>query len=424
VIFALLGLKYFAISEKCSTFAAVKKSIALFRVFIAGFLITIGALLTPTLAAGNINEDFGDSVEVGLLTCSPHNEVYSLYGHTAIHYRNLRTHEDYAFNYGIFNFHKPFFVARFALGKTDYELGVIPFAAFCNEYRRFGSMVTEQVLNLTPTEKARLVNALWENYKPENRVYRYNFFYDNCATRVRDIIVKSIDGKVIYGAMDGETDTSWRDIIHSYTVALGHPWAAYGDDLCLGVKADQPATQMERHFIPDNLMIDFAKAQIYSNGQYRPLVKDVKTPVEAGVVFIDDSLSIITPMMCSLAFFVLSIVVAVVEYRRKRTFVVWDGLLMAIVGVAGLLLTVLLCSEHPTTSTNLQYMLLNPLPLFFIANVVRRKKTIYWKLSTAMIILFLFGGFFQTYAEGMTFVALALLTRVYIHLKLGKNDNR
>lgn len=423
VIFALLGLKYFAMSEKCSTFAAVKKSIALFRVIFAGFIFAFGALLTPSLAAGNIEEDFDDSVEVGLLTCSPHNEVYSLYGHTAIHYRNLKTHEDYAFNYGVFNFNKPFFVARFALGKTDYELGVIPFAAFCNEYRRFGSMVTEQVLNLTPAEKARLVNALFENYKPENKVYRYNFFYNNCATKVRDIIVSSIDGKVIYGAMDGEKDTSWRDIIHSYTRDMGHPWAAYGNDLCLGLKADRPATQMDRHFIPDNLMLDFAKAQIYSNGVYRPLVKDVRTPVEAGVQFVDDSF-FPTPAMCSLAFFIVCVALVIAEYRKKKIFVAWDVLLMAIIGVAGLVLTVLLFSEHPTTTLNLQYLLLNPLPLFFIPAVVKGKKTIYWKLLTALIFLYFFGCFFQNYAEGMTLLAPSLLTRVYIHQKIGKNDKR
>lgn len=377
-------------------------------------MMIVGAPLSKSLASDNNDADFGDSIEISVLTCSPHNEVYSLYGHTAIHYRNMKTGEDVAFNYGIFSFKKPFFVARFALGKTDYELGVIPFAAFCNEYRRFGSMVTEQVLDLTPAEKTKLVNALWENYKPENRVYRYNFFYDNCATRVRDMIVKSIDGKVMYAEMNGDPNYTWRNIIHDYTA--DHPWAAFGNDLCLGLKADRPATQMERHFIPDNLMLDFARAQIYSNGQYRPLVKDVRTPVNAGVQFVDNSF-FPTPAMCSMAFFVLCVVIAVVEYRKRKIFVAWDVFLMTVVGVAGLVLTVLLFSEHPATTLNLQYLLLNPLPLFFIPAVVRGKQTIYWKISTALAFLYFFGCFFQTYAEGMTLLAPSLLTRTYIHRK-------
>lgn len=384
-------------------------------------MMIVGTPLSKSLASDNIDEDFGDSIEISVLTCAPHDEVYSLYGHSAIHYKNLKTNEDLAFSYGIFSFKKPFFVARFALGKTDYELGVVPFGAFLNEYRRFGSMVTEQVLDLTPAEKARLVNALWENYKPENRVYRYNFFYDNCATRVRDMIVKSIDGKVIYADMNGDPNYTWRNIIHDYTTY--HPWAAFGNDLCLGLKADRPASQMDRHFIPDNLMLDFARAQIYNNGQYRPLVKDVRTPVNAGVQFVDNNIPL-TPAMCSLLFFILCVAIVIVEYRKKKIFVAWDALLMTIIGVAGMVLTVLLCSEHPATTLNLQYLLLNPLPLFFIVAVVKGKQTIYWKLSTALIFLYFFGSFFQTYAEGITLLAPSLLTRTYIHLKLGKNDKR
>lgn len=393
----------------------------IFRVMLVVLMMIVGAPLSKSLASDNIDEDFGDSIEIGVLTCSPHNEVYSLYGHTAIHYKNLKTNEDLAFSYGIFSFKKPFFVARFALGKTDYELGVMPFEAFLSEYRRYGSMVTEQILDLTAAEKTKLVNALWENYKPENRVYRYNFFYDNCATRVRDMIVKSVDGKVMYAEMNGAPNYTWRNIIHDYTA--DHPWAAFGNDLCLGLKADRPATQMERHFIPDNLMLDFSRAQIYRNGTYRPLVKDVRTPVEAGIQFVDNSF-FPTPAMCSLAFFIVCVAIVIVEYRKKKIFVAWDALLMAIVGVAGLVLTVLLFSEHPTTTLNLQYLLLNPLPLFFIAPVIKRKKTIYWKLSTALIFMFFFGSFFQCYAEGMTLVGPSLLTRVFIHLKLVKIDKR
>ena len=90
-----------------------------------------------------------DSVEVSLLTCSPHEEIYSLYGHTALRWHDLRSGEDLAFNWGIFNFKKPYFVLRFVFGLTDYELGAIPMKYFMEEYRSVGSSVTEQVLDLT-----------------------------------------------------------------------------------------------------------------------------------------------------------------------------------------------------------------------------------------------------------------------------------
>ena len=120
-----------------------------------------------------------DSLVVSLLTCSPHDEIYSLYGHTAIRVNNMYTGQDWVFNYGVFSFSKPFFALRFAVGLTDYELGVIPFEIFKREYKRFGSQVTEQVINLSMEEKLQLMMALDDNYRPANRVYRYNFFYTN-----------------------------------------------------------------------------------------------------------------------------------------------------------------------------------------------------------------------------------------------------
>ena len=159
-----------------------------------------------------------DSIEVSLLTCAPGTEVYSLYGHTAIRYHDLRTGEDLAFNYGVFNFKKPFFSLRFLFGLTDYELGVCPYRYFAEEYRRRGSQVTEQVINMTTDEKAALYKALAENYKPENREYRYNCLYDNCTTRARDMIVGNIRGKVRY--ISGEQKQTFREILRGQDSVL------------------------------------------------------------------------------------------------------------------------------------------------------------------------------------------------------------
>ena len=104
-----------------------------------------------------------DSVEVSLLTCSPHEEIYSLYGHAAIRWHDQRNGTDLAFNWGMFNFKKPYFALRFVFGLTDYELGVVPYQYFLEEYRQCGSSVTEQVLDLTAEEKEAMYRALSEN---------------------------------------------------------------------------------------------------------------------------------------------------------------------------------------------------------------------------------------------------------------------
>ena len=101
-----------------------------------------------------------DSIEFSLLTCSPSTEIYALYGHTAIRYRNMTNGDDWAFNYGLFDFGAPNFIWRFTKGECDYELGIIPYDLMEEEYRRRGSAVYAQVLNLTREEKENLFRLL------------------------------------------------------------------------------------------------------------------------------------------------------------------------------------------------------------------------------------------------------------------------
>ena len=355
-----------------------------------------------------------DSIEVSLLTCSPHEEIYSLYGHSALRYHDLRTGEDLAFNYGIFSFKKPFFVLRFALGKTDYELGVVPFEVFKREYRKFGSQVVEQVLNISAEEKMRIYNALLINYRPENRVYRYNFFYDNCTTRARDIIERNINGKIVYAFDNDDYIPTYREIIHEHTIH--HPWAKVGNDMCLGFKADVGISQREQQFIPSKLMRDFDNAQIYNNGEYRPLIKERNIVVAPGVQIVEEEFPL-SPIQCASVLFVVSLILCVIEYKKNIILKLWDVVLMISAGLSGCIILILLFSEHPTTSSNLQALILNPVHLIFIHRVIKGKTTVYWKLLTIMVILFVIGSFFQNYADGMMLVALSLLSRCWIHLR-------
>ena len=376
--------------------------------------IILMILPLKAVAQDSIQANVMDSVEISLLTCSPHEEIYSLYGHTALRWHNLRSNEDLAFNWGVFNFKKPYFVLRFVFGLTDYELGGIPMKYFEQEYRSVGSSVTEQVLNLTAEEKQRLFEALIRNLQPENRIYRYNYFYDNCSTRPRDIIEQCINGDIQYTERE-EFTPSYRDMIRICT--RNHPWATFGNDILLGVKADLATDRRQQEFLPEHLLYDFDHAQIYANGEYRPLVKERRILIPAGVQVIEPDF-LFSPTECACALLILSIVIMTLEWRRKKTFRLWDGLLMTAQGLVGLLLFVMLFSQHPTTSTNLQLLLFNPLPFFFLPVVVRKRPTRWWTLLATLFILFLIGSFFQHYAEGMVIVALCLLLRSMIHYKL------
>lgn len=358
-----------------------------------------------------------DSVEVSLLTCQPHEEIYSLYGHTALRYHDLKRNEDWAFNYGIFNFHAPHFVLRFVFGLTDYELGVIPTDIFKQEYRRFGSQVTEQVLNLTNEEKHAIHKALYENYRPENRVYRYNYFYDNCTTRARDMVERNINGQVRYQD-NPDYEPTYREMVRECTMA--HPWATWGNDFLLGIKADLKTDQRQQEFLPNNLLHDFARAQIIrTDGRYVPLVKETRQIVPSGVQIVEQDFPL-TPTECAIILLIISLLVFAYEWKKRRTVKWWDILLMTMQGLMGLVLFVMIFSQHPTTSINLQILLFNPLPLFYIYNMYRRKKTHYWNLLVCMVLLFYIGGIWQDYAEGLEIVALCLLIRYWSNLRNAK----
>ena len=375
-----------------------------------GILSTIQVMANAETPQDNLEKY--DSIEVSLLTCSPHEEIYSLYGHTALRWHDLHQSgpsagNDIAFNWGIFNFNKPYFVLRFVFGLTDYELGIMPFQYFCTYYEKWGSSVTEQVLNLSNEEKMKLEAALQENLQPENRIYRYNYFYDNCSTRPRNIIEECINGKVEYAQREDYTP-SYREMVGVCT--RNHPWGTFGNDILLGIKADFKTDMRQQEFLPDNLLYDFDRAQIYADGTYRPLVKERRMVVLPGVQIIEKDFPL-TPTECAVVLLIVALLLRGLEWKLKKVFAWWDVLLMLAQGLAGCVLFAMIFSQHPTTSLNLQILLLNPLPLFFIPSIIRGKKTKWQNLLLVLVVLFFIGSLFQHYAEGMLILALSLLSR-------------
>ena len=377
-----------------------------------GWLIGLFFVFTTPAWAEDIDTVSMDSVEISLLTCQPHDQVYSLYGHTAIRYHDMRKGGmDAAFNYGVFNYEAPFFALRFIFGLTDYELGAFPYKYFKLEYEYFGSMVTEQVLNMTNEEKMKLRLALAENMLPQNKIYRYNFFYNNCTTKARDIIEQCIDGRVEY-TVRPDYQPSYRDIVHDMT--RQNPWSRCGNDLLLGIKSDSKTTLRQQEFLPNNLMYDFDHAVIHHNGTTRPLVKERRVAVPAGVQMTESSFPL-SPSACGLIVMSLGFVLFVIEFRKRRTFIVWDITLMVVTASIGTVLFLMLFSQHPTVSMNLQFILFNPLPWFFLWPAIKGRKNHYWTIAIILYLLFVVGSWFQHYAEGIQYLALCLLLQSYIH---------
>lgn len=393
-----------------SYFCIVKRFISLLRCL---------SLIICLLPANNISaqhyveSDLNmDSVEISLLTCRPRQNVYSLYGHTAIRIQDKQNHLDMAVNYGMFSFDKPFFILRFVFGLTDYSMDIEDFEAFRIYYATRGAGVKQQTLNLTKEEKKAIIDAIIKNYEPQNRVYRYNYFYDNCTTRARDILLDNIKGTIRYQTRNKNSE-SYREMIHDYNEQ--QRWARFGNDLLLGIKADFPTNHEQQQFLPDNLRKDFDNAVVIDkNGQKRALVSNSSWVVLPGTQA-EWSGFPLSPTTCAIIFFVIVVTVSIYERCKIKMFWGMDIFLMLLTGLCGLILLAMVFSQHPTVRVNLQILLLNPISLIFLYPTVKclRRNIIHrWLMAwMILIVLFLIGGFFQSYAEGMTIVALSLLIR-------------
>lgn len=370
-------------------------------------LFAVSLFASVQLMAGN--------ADISVLTCSPGDEIYSLFGHTGLRYKNDAKDIDVVFSYGYFDFDSPNFVWRFIIGETDYIVGAVPYEMFMEEYEERGAVVEEQYLELTPAQEQELFDVIAWNCRPENRKYRYNYFYNNCTTKIRDQIAR------VAGGLSYATDTSgkvtFRDELRRLTVS--HPWYSFGIDLLLGADIDKPATARELQFIPGNFKRDLDKAVVVTeeNGAV-PFVKDqnrtvVETETPAQAVE-----SRFTPFYVSLLLLLLTFIIMLCEVRSKKTFWLFDTVLLTLQGLCGaLLLFMALFSQHPAVDNNWTILLLNPLmllvmPVYLHKLKKHRSMSIAW-VQVAFVILFFLSGAFslQVYPAPLYFCAVALLVR-------------
>ena len=348
-----------------------------------------------------------DSVRISLLTCAPGSEIYALFGHSAIRYENPEKDQDWVFNYGMFSFKEPNFVMRFVKGETDYQLGVVPFRYFETEYALRGSSVYQQVLNLTDEEKVTLISLLEENYLPSNRVYRYNYFYDNCTTRARDKVEESIQGKVVYP--ETEKEVSFRDIIHEFTA--GSEWGEFGIDLCLGSEADEPIDERKQMFAPFYMMEAARGAMIHRADTVVPLVLEEFKVVDA--VLEDEPAFPLSPMTCAMGLLVATAFVVGWGIRKGRPCLAWNVLMFFLQGLGGCIVAFLFFfSLHPTVGSNWLLMLFHPLALFYLPIMIYRgikgKKDPYHWLNVALLTSFMILMPFISQEFNLTVLPLAL----------------
>lgn len=200
-----------------------------------------------------------DSAKIYLLTCTPGTEVWSKYGHTGIRVCDEANKMDIVFNYGIFSLMEDGFYLKFIKGDTYYQLGIESYSHFVRFYNKIGRKTYLQELNLTPMQKQQVFDALMVNYQPENRFYLYNFVFDNCATRPYYLLKNALQDTII-SSYQGYANQPFRSTITHYTGP--YSWVDFGINMVFGSKADQPMTNEQRLFLPEELMFYLSEAHL------------------------------------------------------------------------------------------------------------------------------------------------------------------
>ena len=283
-------------------------------------------------------------LRISVITCAPGNELYSIFGHTALRITDSVKQTDIVYNYGTFDFSDPDFYSKFTRGKLDYFLSISNLPAFLYEYQSEGRDVHEQVLSVSDSVRYQIQTALTENLAGPSRYYKYDFLYNNCTSRIRDILIKYAGMKVPHPLVP--EGTSFRDMLHEYLEKGDQPWSRLGIDLVLGSPVDKKAGIDESMFLPDYLM-----KGIDSSGTKHPVLQE-KILLNKGNAeqrpFRNEPLivfSVLSGLLILLSFFKNTIVV--------KTMRIIDFLLLLFTGLTGcFLLFMWLGTDHSACARN------------------------------------------------------------------------
>ncbi len=336
--------------------------------------------LLSVCAISSFAQTLSDSARISLLTCTPGNYVYSQYGHTALRITDPANQLDITFNYGIFSFDTEDFYLKFVKGETDYQLGYEDTRSFLWSSAYIGRITYEQPLNLTPAQRQAIFDALIENYLPENRFYRYNFVFDNCATRPYLLLKKTLGDALSPPSSqlpNLSTFTTYRTLISHYSKA--NEWVDFGVNLIFGKDADKEITPEERLFLPEELMHYVANVTL-ANGTLLTDAEEVE-PFEIAHTPWYLSPYLLVGALCA-------ILLALTYYDLRKKHISWwiDAVLFFVYGILGCISFFLtFCSTHPLVGENYNLLFYSPLMLFPFVLILFHKGR-QWLLQGGLII--------------------------------------
>lgn len=345
------------------------------------FICIFAHLQVTTLAQSRIR--------ISLLTCTPGEELNETFGHSALRVIDSNSVTDHVYNYGTFNFEDKNFYLKFIRGKLNYFVNIDEYQDFVFYYKQTNRGITEQILNLSFQEKEQIIAALKENIREENKYYQYDFFLDNCTTRLKDIIEKYKQPQPLLPAVM-PINYTFRNAIHQYLNEGQKYWSKLGIDILLGAKTDAVMSIEQQKFLPDNLMhaLDSTKnVQVVSNSSQLHFFEKIK-----------NEYNFFTPLFSSISLFCFFAMLASIKNKKvKAVLKIVDSLLFFIIGALGILLVFMwVGTDHSMTKNN--YNLLWAWPVFvvyaFMMHKNKKSVKIFSAFTTIAFFILLLSWFF------------------------------
>ena len=330
-------------------------------------------------------QTLSDQAKISVLTFGPgKEELYAGFGHSAIRVYDPQKQIDFAFNYGTFDFDQPNFYLNFTRGHLLYKLAVQDFRQMRRYYEYFNRYILEQIIDLDSAQRQRVFDYLVNNARPENADYYYDYFYNNCSTKIGDVFVEALGPDFKFNdSFVEEPGLTIRNLTDRLT-SEEFPWGKLGIDLCLGMPMDKQLNNMEYMFLPDYVYEAFNEAEVRTNNAWHPAVKTDRVLYESKPI--PSKRTVVTPMLVFWTMFIVILALSLWSQTKGWSFKWIDVTLFVMVGLVGVLLTLLwLATDHKAAAWNLNILWALPSHVIFGFSLLG-KRVKKWQIKYAFFV--------------------------------------
>ena len=331
------------------------------------------------------NTKLSSRAEIIVITAGPgQTELFTAFGHSAFRVFDPENGIDSVYNYGTFDYDQPNFYLNFAKGHLNYKLSRYHYQRFKTTYIYFNRFIYEQVLNINQSQKQRLFDFLEHNNLPENQYYMYDYFYDNCSSRIRDVLISVFGDDLTFDHSYLKVDYNFRELVDIYNKE--QPWGNLAIDICLGLPMDKRLESDEYMFLPDYIFEAFSHASLKNDSATAPLVKRTITTYES--LPAPSMASKITPVIAFWAFFILMAVITFLGWKKSIYKKGIDIGFFSLIGIFGWLFFLLWVATDHASAYN--HNLLWAVPVHFpIALLLLKRNPPNWLRKYFMVVMVL-----------------------------------